>query len=208
MTSAVAGKIAAQVCAGTGDLDLYLKVKHAVHDNLLQTSNIGVTAPAAQAVAPPLQQVPPQQAVANVAQGFPGAQVVAQPAAEWTPDQLWMDVINNPGNWYDNRGDTRSASQGGIGPDFRCKATGPKPKAGLWLFSPKYGNYAPDWVFQRLNIPKPVPQQTAAVQPTAVPGPATPAPGAPAAVLNQAPAAPAPYQPGPDGSYGPDQAPF
>lgn len=219
MMAAVAAKVAGQVCSGIADPDQYIKVRQAVLDDLIVATKAAESAfpepapfvppapvPQAAPVAyPPQQGVPPQQAVANVAQGFPGAQVVAQPQGEWTNEQLWLDVINNPGNWYDNRGDDRSASRGGNGPDFRCKDKGPKPKAGLWLYSPKYGNFAPDWVFQRLNIPKPVPQQTAAVQQGAVAGPVTPAPGQP--VPNQ-PQPPAPYQPDAQGNYGPDEAPF
>ena len=211
MTAGLIAKVAAQIVAGTGDPQAYLTVRQAVLDDyVLMVKTIDEVLPATPpTVAPQAQPVqaaslccsfpgPPAPGspvpARSVAQAFPGAQVQAhQAVGELTSDQLWLDVINNPNNWYNNTGDTRSAYQGGSGPDFRCKKSGPKPNAGLWLYSRKYGSYAPDWVFQKLGIAKPVPQQTAAVQPGAVPGPVSPPPGS---------------QPVPNQAYGPDEAPF
>lgn len=197
-----AAKVAGAIHQGSGDVTAYLATVDAVHDNLITRLKVGVIEP-----------VTPQQAVANVVQAFPGAQVVNQPpaampqaavpqavpqavpvAGEYTVEAGWRDVINNPNNWYNNTSDARSAYQGGSGSDFKCKDSGPWPGKGLWLYSPRYEKFAPDWVFQQLGIPKPTHLLQGAVQQAqanaatapAVGGPVTPAPG----------------------QYGPDEAPF
>ncbi|ONK69617.1 uncharacterized protein A4U43_C05F24850 [Asparagus officinalis] len=54
---------------------------------------------------------------------------------------LWNDLVDNPQQWWDNRGDKLKGLVNGKYPDFKQKDT----KKGLWL------DTAPDWVLLKLN---------------------------------------------------------
>ena len=112
----------------------------------------------------PVQQVvTPQQGVQNAMQAFPGAQVVPQAPIQGIHagskvDELWANVLSNPQDWYNNTGEQGVSLHGGKKPDFRHKQL-KKPdgnSVSLWL-NGKFGP-APDWVWQGLNIAKPVTQ--------------------------------------------------
>uniref|UniRef100_A0A0D9VA81 Single-stranded DNA-binding protein n=1 Tax=Leersia perrieri TaxID=77586 RepID=A0A0D9VA81_9ORYZ len=57
-------------------------------------------------------------------------------------EDLWRDLMNNPGKWWDNRSDRRSEKQ----PDFKHKDTG-EP---LWI-----GSQTPRWAIDALPPAKP-----------------------------------------------------
>lgn len=136
------------------------------------------------------QQVPQtmDQAAQNVTQQFPQAQVVSNPqptvpqaqgsdgGVSDNEQRLWADLVNNPGNWYDNRSDGDTSISGGNKPDFRHREwTNQKGyKIGLYLVSRRFGRRAPDWVFQHFGLP--IPDVTAQQQ---VPAATAPAPSAP-----------------------------
>lgn len=62
-----------------------------------------------------------------------------------TGDELWRELIQSPGNWFDNR----QGKQNPKAPDFRHKTKlGPdgRYKVGLWL------DKAPTWVKQHFGL--------------------------------------------------------
>jgi hypothetical protein len=116
-------------------------------------------------------------AQANLAQG--GVQATVSRDLS-TDEARWQDALNNsPNDWYNNVGNAKASSGGGIGPDFRFK----KDEADvtpLWL-NGKYGP-APAWVFEKLGLQFPGGAHasagvvTAPVAPTAAPVAQTPVP--------------------------------
>lgn len=138
-----AAKAAGDLFSGTGDTDGAM--------NAMQRFFNGVMA---------LGGDPDQfaQAQQNLNQGGVQSTVVRDLTSE---DARWRDaLVDNPGDWYNNIGDSRATSGGGVGPDFKFKndAADVTP---LWL-NGKYGP-APAWVFEKLGRPFPGSPQAAPV---------------------------------------------
>lgn len=172
-----AAKAAATLFEGTGDAEGAMKAMARFFNGVQQLKG---------AVAQ--QQVGAiQQAEANLASGGIAAQPAGFRNLEGVEDR-WKDaLIANPGDWYNNVGDSRATSGGGSGPDFKFKDD--DAKVGSLYLNGKYGP-APKWVFDKLGLQFP---GQAAPQAAAVPDPAQHASG------NVAQANP---------TYGPDEAPF
>ena len=107
---------------------------------------VAMTGPAAQPMPipqPAPQVVPDHQIMANAT---PPPAVGPQGPGGHKDDQLWQDLFQNPGNWWDNRADKKSPKH----PDFRSKTIpdpkNPAYKLGLYLSS------APQWAKQQLGV--------------------------------------------------------
>ena len=114
--------------------------------NLTQLT-FGQPAPAPQPAQPEPQNW--EQAAQAVEQAFPGAQRTEPTGPPESPkDALWRSaLIDNPGEWWDNRTDKRNPKA----PDFKAKNNGPKvdgQPAALWIDSKD----KPDWVDAHLAV--------------------------------------------------------
>ena len=90
-----------------------------------------------------------EQAAQAVEQAFPGAQRTEPTGPPESPkDALWRSaLIDNPGEWWDNRTDKRNPKA----PDFKAKNNGPKidgQPAALWIDSKD----KPAWVDGHLAV--------------------------------------------------------
>jgi hypothetical protein len=71
---------------------------------------------------------------ARQARGFPDPRDLERPPH--IDEVLWDDLCDNPGDWYDNRGDKASGSKAASWPDFKSKQDG----TGIWLAPFRRGN--------------------------------------------------------------------
>lgn len=164
----VAAKAAAELYQGLGDIDGMANAMVRIFNGIVHLGGDPMEVPENQSFA----------AEQNLAQGGIQATVQRDLSSE---KGRWEDLFAHPGDWWDNRNDSRATINGGNGPDFRFKND--KEVKGLFL-NGRYGP-APAWVFEKLGLPLP-----AAGAPAADPGPG-------------------PAQGGGGGeAYGPQEAPF
>lgn len=152
-----AANAAATLFQGTGNVEGFGAALQRISDFIVNFGQI--LSDAEQAAA---RQATAQQTMAGATQQVQnqlGGQVVRDLSTE---DARWQDaLINNPGDWYNNVGDSRATSGGGKGPDFRFKND---DNVKSLFLNGQYGP-APAWVFEKLNLPFPGSQPQAAPAP-------------------------------------------
>lgn len=158
----VAGKIAATLFQGTGDVTGYQAAVEFVHTDLLARQGRGV-------------DVVTSTVPDTVATAFPNATTVTTAPAATDTDALWNDILTNPENWWNNTGDGDTTVSGGKRPDFRHKTLKDDQgrQKGMFMVDTRWGKHAPPAVFEYVGVPYPSAQPAApqAAQPAGVPTP-------------------------------------
>jgi hypothetical protein len=152
-----AANAAATLFQGTGNIDGFGGAIRRIADFIVAFGEI------------PSDDEMQSQAMARAEQNLAQAGIQATVARDLSNDAL----IDNPNDWYNNVGDVKASSGGGIGPDYRHKTIKGDngQNLGLWL-NGKYGP-APAWVFEKLGLSFP---GSGAAQPAAQTDNGTPAP--------------------------------
>ncbi len=171
--AAVAAKCAAQVYAGTGDMEGYLAGVETVHNDLIERSvprgdQTGVTTDQVMAAftapsgaAPAVVQAPPVQAPAaatGMAAVNDGIHIPGPPkvigAKSSMVDKLEDALYHNVDNWKRWTDSDKSTANGGSSPDVSHEHidTPSGHKVAIFLVDTKFGKHAPEWAFRKLGL--------------------------------------------------------